>query len=154
MIFALFHQHIQNLLSGLDTSKATGIDNIPAKVLKDSVAIIAKPLCYIINKCLVSGVFPDKWKIARVSPIHKGNAKDDPNNYRPISVLPVVAKIFEKSIYDQLYKYLADNDILSKFQSGFRPMHSTLTSLIQTTENWYKNIDDGLLNGVFSSRLE
>ena len=70
------------------------------------------------------------------------------NNYRPISVISVVAKIFEKLIFEQLYEYLNNNNLISASQSGFRTLHSTLTALIETVDNWSINIDNGLLNGV------
>ena len=68
--------------------------------------------------------------------------------YRPISVFPIVAKIFETIAYDQPYNYLNENNLLTSCQSGFRSLHSTLNALIETTNNWSVNIDDGLLNGV------
>jgi retron-type reverse transcriptase len=83
-----------------------------------------------------------------VSPIFKSGAKTDPSNYRPISVIPVVAKIFEKIFFDQLYEYLKTNKLLSPCQSGFRSMHSTLTALIEATNSWSVNIDNRLVNGV------
>ena len=67
---------------------------------------------------------------------------------RPISVLPLISKIVEKIIYRQLYDYLQDNSLLNTYPSGFRSMHSTLTALLETTNNWSINIDNGLLNGV------
>ena len=73
---------------------------------------------------------------------------DDPNNYRPISIIPTVAKIFEKIVYDQLCEYLNDNNLLTHCQSGFRSLHSTLTALIEATNCWSVNIDNGLVNGV------
>ena len=79
--------------------------------------------------------------------LQKGK-KDHPNNYRPISVIPVVAKIFEKFVHEQLYNYLNDNDLLANCQSGFMSLHSTLTALLEATENWSLNIDNGLINGV------
>ena len=79
--------------------------------------------------------------------LQKGK-KDHPNNYRPISVIPVVAKIFEKFVHEQLYNYLNDNDLLANCQSGFVSLHSTLTALLGATENWSLNIDNGLINGV------
>ena len=66
----------------------------------------------------------------------------------PISVLSVIAKLFEKAIFNQVYKYLDENNLLSKFQSGFRPLHSTLTALIDMTDNWYLNTDNGLTNAI------
>lgn len=139
---------IQRLLSTLSVAKASGLDKISAMLLRHAAPVISIPLCSIFNKSIISGIFPDSWKNAKVFPVYKGNAKNDPNNYRPISVLPVVAKVFEKLVFDQLYSYFTQNDILSKFQSGFRSGHSTVTALLQATEKWFKNIDNGFINGV------
>ena len=136
------------LLKKLSAHKCSGEDQIPAKVLKDAAEVISSPLCLIFNKSLEVGTLPGSWKTAKVFPIHKGSAKNDPNNYRPISVLPIIAKVFEKIVFDQLYFYLTEYNILTKFQSGFRSNHSTLTALLQATESWFKNIDDGFMNGV------
>ena len=70
------------------------------------------------------------------------------NNYRPVFAISVVAKIFEKLIFEQLYGYLNNNNLISTSQSGFRTLHSTLTALIEAVDNWSINIDNGLLNGV------
>ena len=78
----------------------------------------------------------------------KNGSKSDLNNYRPVSVIPTVAKIFKKIIYDQLYQNLNENGLLNSGQSGFRSLHSTLTALLETNDNWCVNIDRGLLNGV------
>ena len=86
--------------------------------------------------------------MARVTPVFKKVEKWDLNNYRPISVIPVVSKVFEKNVYDQLYQYLNDNQLLSSCQSGFRSLHSTLTVLLEATNSWSVNIDNGFLNGV------
>lgn len=110
--------------------------------------IISVPLCSIFKKSIISCIFPNSWKNAKVFPVYRGNAKNDLNNYRPISVLPVVAKVLEKLVFDQLYSYFTENYILSKFQSGFRSGHSTVTALLQATEKWFKNIDHGFINGV------
>ena len=80
--------------------------------------------------------------------VFKKGKMNNPCNYRPISVIPTVAKIFEKIVCDQPYNYLNENNLLTSCQSGFRSLHSTLTALIETTNNWSFNIDDGLLNGV------
>ena len=79
--------------------------------------------------------------MAKESPIFKNGSISDLNNYRPISVIPTVPKIFEKIIYDQLYQYLNENGL-------FRSLHSTLTALLETNDNWCISIDRGLLNCV------
>ena len=74
--------------------------------------------------------------------------KSDPNDYRPISVLPVISKLIERVVFDQFYEYLIVHDLLADTQSGFRPRHSTQTALLEATNEWYLNIDNGLINGV------
>jgi hypothetical protein len=78
----------------------------------------------------IFGIFPDNLKVARVSPIYKEGDKEERGNYRPISVLSTVAKLFEKFVCIQLTDYLNANDILSPCQSGFRQNHSTMSSLL------------------------
>ena len=85
---------------------------------------------------------------ARVSPVFKKSVKSDLNNYRPISVIPGVSKVFEKIVYDQLYQYLNDNKLLSSCQLGFCSLHSTLTALLEATNSWSVNINNGFLKGV------
>ena len=79
--------------------------------------------------------------------LFKNSVKSDPNNYRHISIIPAVSKIFEKIIFDQLYACLNDNNLLSQCQSGFRSLYSTLTALSEATNDWCVNVDNRLLNG-------
>ena len=88
----------------------------------------------------MTGISLSDWKLDKVSPIFENGSKSDLNNYRPISVIPTVAKIFDKIIYDQLYQYLNENGLLHSGQSGFRSVHSTLTALSETNDNWRVNI--------------
>ena len=69
-------------------------------------------------------------------------------NYRLISILPAVSKVFENEVFHQVYGYLTENCTLSKFQSGFRPKHSMVTALIHMCDEWLENMDNGKLNGV------
>ena len=136
------------LLRGIDVSKAVGLDKIPNRILKIAADIIGPSLSHIFQKSIKTSVFPDEWKIARVAPVFKSGGKTDLNNYRPISVVPTIAKIFEKIIHDQLYAYFSDNNLLASCQSGFRSLHSTVTALLEATDTWSLNIDKGLINGV------
>ena len=83
-----------------------------------------------------------------MTPISKGGSKSNPGDYRPISIIPVIAKIFEKIIFDQLYEYLNTNEMLTPCQSGFRSLHSTATALLETTSDCSMHIDHGLINGI------
>ena len=78
-----------------------------------------------------------------MSPIFKEGKLDDRSNYRPISVLPVVSRLFEKLIYGQLYQYLDEHKYLASHQSGFRSLHSVVTCLLKGTSDWFFGIDRG-----------
>ena len=132
----------------LKVNKSTGPDKIPANVIRLSADIIAPSLTYIFNLSLDTGIYIDDWKRARVIPIYKSEDRRKCENYRPISILPIISKVFEREVFRQLYGYLSSNSFLSKFQSGFRPKHSTLSALIQMCDNLLKNMDDGRLNCV------
>ena len=94
------------------------------------------------------GIFPDDWKNARFTTLFKQGEQNDLNNDRPISVISVVAKVFERIAYDRLYTYLVDNDFIYKYQSGFRTTHSTVTALLEATDSWAYNVHRGEVNAV------
>ena len=137
-----------SLLSKLCKSKATGLDMIFARLLRECADLIADPMCSIFNQSIRSGIFPQEWKCAKVIPLFKEGNHSDLNNYRPISIVPIVAKVFERIIYDQVYGYLTENNLISSQQSGFRSLHSTVTALLEATNNWAFNIDKGSVNAV------
>ena len=148
-VFSQINQiNVATSLRRLKVSKATGMDNIPAKILKISADIIAPSLTAIFNLSLNSCTYIDEWKKARITPIFKSEDRQKCDNYRPISILPIISKIFEKEVFDQLYEHLSQNLLLSKYQSGFRPKHSTMSALIQMCDQWLENMDNGMLNGV------
>ena len=104
-------------------------------------------LSTIFNKSISRGVFPKNLKIGEVCPIYKGKgSKSDPDNYRPITVLSVIARLFEKLVHEQLFLYF--NDYLYKKQSGFRPKYSTQSMLLNTSSQWFLKIDKGDYNLV------
>ena len=144
----IYYSKVFKILSKLCKTKATGLDKTPARFLKECLDLITASLCSIFNRSITSGIFPEEWKCAKVTPLFKNGQRSDLNNYRPISVTPIVAKVFERIIYDQLYAYLNDNNLISCRQSGFRSLHSTVTALLQATDNWAHNIDKGNVNAV------
>ena len=93
---------VQQYLKSIDVNKTTGDNKISARVLHDFGPVLAQPLCKIINKSISSGVFPSCWKSAKVIPLHKSGARDNVDNYRPISILPIASKILEKHVHTSL----------------------------------------------------
>ena len=102
----------------------------------------------ILNRCIVSGVFPDDWKCSKVILLFKQGKRDDLNNDRPISIIPVVAKVMEIIVYDQIFTHLIVNNLLSSHRLGFRQLHSTVIALLGAINNWALNIDKGGVNAV------
>jgi hypothetical protein len=116
---------IRDIISSLDSNTAAGHDGIKAHFLKSNIAFFSDLLSKFINECFTQGSFPDVLKIARVTPIHKEGSKDDPNNYRPISILSIFSKIFEIVIRKRLEFFLQSNKILNENQFGFLKKSST-----------------------------
>ena len=138
--------YIKKAVMALKNSKSPRPDKIPTKLFKDAIETICQPLTIVFNASLEKGTFPDIWKVARVTPVFKSGQKSNLSNYRPISVLSVFSRLLEKLAHDQLYDFLRANELLSKNQFAFRKLHSTITSMLNITETWYKNIDERKLN--------
>ena len=102
--------------------------------MKKCFGVLHKPLLHLFNLSLQTGIFQDKLKIARVTPLFKGGENYELANYRPISVLPCFSKIIEKIMYNRLYKYLTDNSMLYKKQFGFQERHSTEHAIVQLVD--------------------
>ena len=118
---------------------------IPSCFLNDASSRIAFPLASIFSGSLEIGVFPDNLKLARVSAIFKGKgSQSNPDHYRTISVLSVIARLFEKIVHQQLYDFLKES--LSVTQTGFKSGCSTETSLLNTTDRWILDINKKYLN--------
>ena len=130
-----------SIIKKLDTKKAHGFDGISAAMLKLCPDEVARPLCLIFNKCISTGSFPTAWKHANVQPVHKKNSRQDKSNYRPISLLTICSKIYEKIIFDSLYSFLIENHLLSPNQSGFRPGDSTINQLLAITTEIYNSFE-------------
>ena len=116
---------VLSLIRSLDSKKAHGCDDLSIAMLKICDLAIVEPLSLIYEKCLESGKYPSLWKKANVLPIHRKESRQLKKNYRPISMLPICGKLFEKLIFDEIYDHLVKNDLLNPNQSGFRPGDST-----------------------------
>ncbi len=132
----------------MSENKAVGLDKLPGKLLRAAAPIISNPLSFILNLSLQSGKFISEWKYAKVLPLFKSGSVMERNNYRPISILPILSKILERFVHTHLTEFLDVNNLLTSVQSGFRKLHSTVTALLHVTERWLRNIDQGLVTGV------
>ena len=130
-----------SIIDSLKPKTSCGIDEISNKTLKYLKNVIAAPLTIIINQMLNSGIFPDALKVSKVIPLYKKDDKQVFSNYRPISLLPSISKIFEKVILLQLIEYLVINNIIHKNQYGFRKNHSTELAALHLVDDIYYKMD-------------
>ena len=142
------NEKVLKFLSTMDTSKATGTDMIGPRLLKLAAPYIANEVTFICNHSINNSVFPNKWKEAKVTPLHKNGPLEEVNNFRPISILPVMSKVLEKHVHDSLSEFLQEFNLLHKTQSGFRSKHSCETALVNMIDSWLAGIDSGKMIGV------
>ena len=133
---------VSTIISGLNSSKSVGLNSIPITLLKILNNELSEILSKLVNDSFESGIFPDKFKIARVTPVFKKGSRLNRDNYRPISVLSIFSKIYEKLMYKRLYNYLEKYDILYSLQFGFREKMSTSQALMSISEMIRKSIDN------------
>ena len=141
-------------MSNIESSKAAGVDKLSGRFLKDGVNILAKPISALCNLSISQGVFPSTCKVAKLKPIFKKGKKSDLSNYRPISLFPSISKIIERVIHDQKNAFLSDEDILYKYQPGFRGNYSTNLCLSLLTDKVLKGFAEGLLTGMILIDLQ
>ena len=91
--------------------------------------------------CMETGIYPSKWKMSNVCPVHKNNSKYDKRNYRPISLLPTLSKIFEKNIFNSIYLYFTKNNLLVGCQSGFIKGDTCVSKLVRIIHSIHENVD-------------
>ena len=145
---------VLEVLQFFDISKAAGIDKISGRFLKDGVNILAKPIAKICNISISSGLFPSDCKIAKLKPLYKKGSKTNPENFRPISLLPLISKVIETIVYDQVEDYLLQNNILYNYQSRFKKNHSTDLFLSFLIDKILKDFDEGLFMGMILIDLQ
>ena len=134
---------ILQIINNLDSNKAHGHDEISIKMLQICGSSICRPLQIIYKSCLDRGKFPQEWKKANVAPVHKKNDKQLVKNYRPISLLPICGKIFERILYNSLFNFLNQNDLIPPAQSGFKSGDSYINHLSSITHEIYHSMDEG-----------
>ena len=129
---------MKEVIEGLTSNKAAA-GEIPIKILKES-GFTFEYLTSSVNESISSGKFPDSLKPSNIVPVHKKKDPTDKCNYRPVSILPLLSKLFEKIMYDRLYIYM--NNFLNELPCGFRKAHSTQHALFKLLQAWQKELDN------------
>lgn len=145
---------IFKILCDIDVNKSAGYDEISGIFLKDGAEVLFKPILEMVNLSIKTSIFPNDCKVAKLTPLYKKGSKTDPKNYRPISLLPLLSKVFEKVINQQTQAFLDQNSILYTYQSGFRAKYSTDSCLSLLNDKILKGFDEGLLTGMILIDLQ
>ena len=122
--------NILSVIRKLDPNKAHVGDQISIRMIQICDKAICKPLHLIYSSYIESGIFPTEWKMAIAVPIHKEDDKQNVKNYRPVSLLPIFSKIFERLIFSEMYSFFIENDLISSNQPGFKQGQSCINQLL------------------------
>ena len=134
---------VEDVLSILNPSKASGPDLINPRLLKEAVPQLKCRLCKRFNLSLSIGVLPSDWKKANVTPVYKNNNPNDVKHYRPISLLSVISKCMERCVYKYVYNFLLPNNIITSNQSGFTFGDSAINQLVNISNDFGRALDSG-----------
>ena len=135
---------IRDLLQKVHPTKSAGDDKMHPRILQECAVQLSQPLQIIFQKSLDTGIFPDAWKTATVTPIHKSEERDLSENYRPISITSQVGKILEKIVRKGMMKHIIDCDYLSPHQHGFCERRSCMTNLLEALDDITELVDSGI----------
>lgn len=133
---------VANIVYSLKNSTCEGSDGLCISPIKETIDLIAVPLSHICNLSFSHGLFPTSLKTAKILPIVKCDDSSLLSNYRPISILPCLSKVFEKLFYIRLFGFLDKLNILNRFQYGFRPHHSTTMAILEFVNNVYEGFEN------------
>ena len=125
-----------------ESTKSEGYDGLSISPIKETLDRLASPLSHIFHLSFSSGVFPHKFKIAKILPIFKNDDPSNFSNYRPISILPCLSKVLEKLFYSRLSKFLIKFDILNHHQYGFRQHHCTYMAALELVNNIFQGFEN------------
>ena len=148
MIDSVWKVTLRKKRKKLNDTHSVGIDGIPTFVIKKVADILVTPITWIINSSISSGIFPSRWKVAIVKPVHKKNDVNLAKNYRPVSLLPIASKILEGIVHNQVMRFTEDNGVLPPSQHGFRRNRSTTSAVLSMTSQWGAELSNYKYVGV------
>ena len=141
---------LKDVFFSLKINNSSSVDGVSFNIIKNCFGVHCEPLTYLFQLSLEKGVFPDDLKIAKVTPIYKAGDNSNVSNYRPISVLPCFSKILERLMYNRLYKYLKEYNILYEKQLGFQSVYSTNDAIVQLVDKIFDSFEkEQFTLGVF-----
>ena len=135
------YEEVLNEIRKLQTTKTTQQNDIPTKILKENSEVFARYFHKNINFCIENSIFPSDLKVADVTPAFKKESKASKHNYRPISILPNISKVYERCFYNQMQTYF--DNLLSKYHCEFRKGFNAQHCLGSMIEKWKKSVDGG-----------
>ena len=134
---------VLKLCKEINPLKSSGLDEISSKICKDAFLVLSEQLVHMFNTSLLTAIFPDAWKIAKVVPLFKGGDREKVGNYRPVSLLPLPGKLLERIVHCRVTQFWDDIKFLTQDQGGFRKGFSTLATIADLTDDLFTQINDG-----------
>lgn len=144
-------REVAKTIKALSIKKAAGYDELPAQFIKKLSKHMIKPITLLINRCILENEFPHQMKRANITPLYKKKDKLNKDNYRSVNLLPILSKILERMLFNQIYEYITP--LFHEYLSGFRKGHSCQDVLVRMTEDWRKQLDQGSNIGVVAIDL-
>ena len=144
----VYPDRVDKIICSLNNSTSFGMDEIDTSTIKLVKNEILPVITHIVNLSISTGRFPSAWKKAKVVPLYKKDDPLNPKNYRPVAIVPILSKILERVIFNQMIEYLTSNGILHPNHHAFRQNHNTTTAMIQMYDSWLQAIESGQIAGV------
>lgn len=143
-------REVKRIIMATPNHKAAGSDEIKPVFIKKSFEVTLPAITNISNSCIANSIMPKIWKIAKVRPIQKIKGNTEATNQRPIALLPILSKAFERVVYDQFIRYVEKHKRLSEYQNGCRPRNSTETALLKICNDIHASTDKGEVTALIS----
>ena len=132
--------YVREIISNLNPMKTVGVDRISPRLLRLSAPVLAEEVTKLINYFIANQTWPLEWKTSNITPVFKKQEDTYKGNCSPVSIFTLLSKIYEKILFDQIYRAL--NNHLSLNLSGFLKQHSCGTALLKMTEDWRRSLDN------------